>query len=159
MAEKIIRLDSRRDLEAIAWAKELRETDAWFHSARFRQITRLHTSAEVVALRGDLQPDHTIAKQSAIKLHDYLRRLFREKKQEITYGPYSSTGAVRAVMEGIKVLYLGGWATSAKGSEFEDPGADLANYALDRVPKEGGAWVRALIHQDEVQRSRRIRMS
>ena len=159
MAEKIIRLDSRRDNEAIAWAKELRETDAWFHSARFRDITRLHTSAEVVALRGDLQPDHTVAKQSAIKLYDYLQRLFREKKQEITYGPYSSTGAVRAVMEGIKVLYLGGWATSAKGSEFEDPGADLANYALDRVPKEGGAWVRALLHQDEVQRSRRIRMS
>ena len=159
MADKIIRLDSRRDVEAIAWAKELRETDGWFHSARFRHITRLHTAAEVVSLRGNLQADHTIAKQSALKLFDYLQRLFRDKKQEITYGPYSPTGAVRAVMEGIKVLYLGGWATSAKGSEAEDPGADLANYALDRVPKEGGAWVRALLHQDEVQRSRRIRMS
>jgi len=159
MADKIIRLDSRRDVEAIAWAKELRETDGWFHSARFGQITRLHTAAEVVSLRGNLQADHTIAKQAAVKLFDYLQRLLREKKQEITYGPYSPTGAVRAVMEGIKVLYLGGWATSAKGSESEDPGADLANYALDRVPKEGGAWVRALLHQDEVQRSRRIRMS
>ncbi len=159
MAEKIIRLDSRRDIEAIAWAKELHVTDAWFHSSRFRHITRLHTSAEVVSLRGNLQADHTIAKQAAIKLYDYLQRLFRDKKQETTYGPYSPTGAVRAVMEGIKVLYLGGWATSAKGSESEDPGADLANYALDRVPKEGGAWVRAFLHQDEVQRSRRIRMS
>ena len=159
MADKVIRLDSRRDVEAIAWAKELRETDGWFHSSRFRHITRLHTAAEVVSLRGNLQADHTIAKQSALKLFDYLQRLFREKKQETTYGPYSPTGAVRAVMEGIKVLYLGGWATSAKGSESEDPGADLANYALDRVPKEGGAWVRALMHQDEVQRSRRIRMS
>ena len=55
MADKIIRLDSRRDIEAIAWAKELRETDAWFHSSRFRHITRLHTSAEVVSLRGSLQ--------------------------------------------------------------------------------------------------------
>jgi isocitrate lyase len=159
MADKIIRLDSRRDVEAIAWAKELRETDGWFHSSRFRHITRLHTAAEVVSLRGNLQADHTIAKQSALKLFDYLQRLFDDKKQETTYGPYSPTGAVRAVMEGIKVLYLGGWATSAKGSESEDPGADLANYALDRVPKEGGAWVRALMHQDEVQRSRRIRMS
>ena len=159
MADKIIRLDSRRDTEAIAWAKELRETDIWFHSSRFRHITRLHTSAEVVSLRGNLQADYTVAKQSAIKLFEYLQRLFRDKKQETTYGPYSPTGAVRAVMEGIKVLYLGGWATSAKGSESEDPGADLANYALDRVPKEGGAWVRALLHQDEVQRSRRIRMS
>src|SRR5207249_4150822 len=56
-------------------------------------------------------------------------------------------------------LYLGGWATAAKGSESEDPGADLANYALDRVPKEGGSWVRALLHQDEVQRSSRIRIT
>jgi isocitrate lyase len=62
-------------------------------------------------------------------------------------------------MEGIKVLYLGGWSTSARGSDSEDPGADLANYALDRVPKEGGSWVRALLHQDEVQRSNRMRMT
>ena len=159
MGDKIIRLDSRRDLEAIAWAKELRETETWFHSPRFRQITRLHTPSEVVSLRPNLLADHTIAKQAAEKMFDHFQRLFKDRKQEITYGPFSPTGAVRAVIEGIKVLYLGGWATSAKGSESEDPGADLANYALDRVPKEGAAWVRALMHQDEVQRSRRIRMT
>jgi isocitrate lyase len=155
----VTRLDSRRDAEAIEWAKELRETEAWFQSERFGQITRLHTSYEVVALRGSLQEDYTVARQSALKLYDYLQRLFKEKKQETTYGPFSPTGAVRAVMEGIKVLYLGGWATSAKGSDCEDPGADLANYALDRVPKEGASWVRALLHQDEVQRSNRIRLT
>ncbi|HTN70883.1 MAG TPA: isocitrate lyase [Methylomirabilota bacterium] len=159
MGAKVTRLDSRRDTEAIEWAKELRETESWFQSQRFRQITRLHTAYEVVALRGNAREDYTIAKQGALKMHDYLQRLFKEKKQEITYGPFSPTGAVRAVMEGIKVLYLGGWSTSARGSDSEDPGADLANYALDRVPKEGASWVRALLHQDEVQRSTRIRMT
>ena len=159
MNAKVTRLDSRRDTEAIEWAKELRETEAWFQSARFRQITRLHTPYEVVALRGNAREDYTVAKQSAVKMYDYLQRLFREKKQEITYGPFSPTGVVRAVMEGIKILYLGGWATSARGSDSEDPGADLANYALDRVPKEGASWVRALLHQDEVQRSNRMRMT
>ena len=155
----VTRLDSRRDIEAIEWAKELREAEAWFHSERFCQITRLHTAYEVVALRASLQEDYTVARRSAVKLYDYLQRLFKEKKQETTYGPFSPTGAVRAVMEGIKVLYLGGWATSAKGSDSEDPGADLANYALDRVPKEGASWVRALLHQDEAQKSARIRMT
>ena len=159
MNDKVSRLDFRRDTEAIEWAKELRETEAWFQSQRFRHITRLHTPYEVVALRGNLQEDCTIGREAATKLYDYLQRLFNEEKQEITYGPFSPTGAVRAVMEGIKVLYLGGWATSAKGSDSEDPGADLANYALDRVPKEGASWVRALLHQDEVQRSNRIRMT
>ena len=156
---KVMRLDSRRDAEAIEWAKELRETEAWFHSERFRDITRLHTPYEAVALRGSSPEDCAVARQSAVKLFDYLQRLFKEKKQETTYGPFSPTGAVRAVMEGIKVLYLGGWATSAKGSDSEDPGADLANYALDRVPKEGASWVRALLHQDEAQRAARMRMT
>lgn len=159
MTQAISRLDSRRDTEAIEWAKELRETEAWFQSPRFRDITRLHTAYEVVALRGNLQEDCTVAREAATKLYDYLQQLFKERKQEITYGPFSPTGAVRAVMEGIKILYLGGWATSAKGSESEDPGADLANYALDRVPKEGASWVRALLHQDELQRARRMRMT
>jgi isocitrate lyase len=159
MNAKVTRLDSKRDIEAIEWAKELRETESWFQSQRFRQITRLHTAYEVVALRGNAREDYAIAKQAAIKMHDTLQRLFKEKKQEITYGPFSPTGAVRAVMEGIKILYLGGWSTSARGSESEDPGADLANYALDRVPKEGASWVRALLHQDEVQRSNRMRMT
>ena len=159
MNATVARSRIQRDTEAIAWAQEVRETETWFRSQRFRHITRLHTPYEVVALRGSFQEDYTVAKQAAIKMYDYLQQLFREKEQEITYGPFSPTGAVRAVMEGIKILYLGGWATSAKGADSEDPGADLANYALDRVPKEGASWVRALLHQDEVQRSNRIRMT
>jgi isocitrate lyase len=159
MIPNITRLDLRRDTEAIEWAKELRQTEAWFQSQRFRHITRLHTPFEAIALRGNLQDDYTVAREAATKMYFYFQRLFKEKKQETTYGPFSSTGAVRAVMEGIRVLYLGGWATSAKGSDSEDPGADLANYALDRVPKEGLSWVRALLHQDELQRANRIRMT
>ncbi|HEY7317224.1 MAG TPA: isocitrate lyase [Candidatus Binatia bacterium] len=159
MNTRVARLEFRRDTEAIEWAEELRKTEAWFQNRRFEDITRLHTAFEVVALRGSNRENHTLARESAAKMYDYLQRLFREKRQEITYGPFSPTGAARAVMEGVKVLYLGGWSTSAKGSDSEDPGADLANYALDRVPKEGGSWVRALLHQDEVQRSNRMRMT
>ena len=55
MPAKITRLDARRDPEAVEWAKELRETETWFHSERFGHITRLHTPFEVVSLRGTLQ--------------------------------------------------------------------------------------------------------
>ena len=104
MIQNITRLDLRRDTEAIEWAKELRQAEAWFQSQRFRHITRLHTAFEVVALRGNLQDDYTIAREAAIKMYDYFQRLFKEKRQETTYGPFSPTGAVRAVMEGIRVL-------------------------------------------------------
>ena len=83
MPAKISRLDARRDPEAVEWAKELRETETWFHSERFGHITRLHTPFEVVSLRGSLQEDYTIARESARKMHDYLvsrlpRRSFAE---------------------------------------------------------------------------------
>lgn len=57
---KVTRRDSRRDAEAIELAQELRETEAWFHSERFRHITRLHTPYEVVVLRGNLRIDRAL---------------------------------------------------------------------------------------------------
>ena len=40
---------------------------------------------------------------------------------------------------GIEGIYLGGWATSAKGSAHEDPGPDLASYPLEPGARRGGA--------------------
>jgi decaprenylphospho-beta-D-ribofuranose 2-oxidase len=42
---------------------------------------------------------------------------------------------------GIEGIYLGGWATSAKGSQQEDPGPDLASYPLSQVPNEAAPMV------------------
>ena len=44
---------------------------------------------------------------------------------------------------GIEGIYLGGWATSAKGSAHEDPGPDLASYPLSQVPNEAAPIVPA----------------
>ena len=80
---KVTRLDSRRDAEAIEWAKELRETEAWFHSERFRDITRLHTPYEAVALRGSGPEDYALASHAAVKLYDYLQRLLKIKSKKL----------------------------------------------------------------------------
>ncbi len=60
---------------------------------------------------------------------------------------------------GIEAIYLGGWATSAKGSVTEDPGPDLASYPLSQVPDEAAAIVRALLTADRNQSFARARMS
>ena len=63
-----------------------------------------------------------------------LRELFAEHKSITTFGPYSPGQAVTMKRMGIEGIYLGGWATSAKGSTSEDPGPDLARYPLSQVP-------------------------
>jgi isocitrate lyase len=60
---------------------------------------------------------------------------------------------------GIEAIYLGGWATSAKGSVQEDPGPDLASYPLSQVPDEAAPIVRALLTADKNQYFARSRMS
>src|SRR6266487_374856 len=60
---------------------------------------------------------------------------------------------------GIEGIYLGGWATSARGSVMEDPGPDLASYPLSQVPDEAAPIVRALLTADRNQRFARSRLS
>ena len=72
---------------------------------------------------------------------------------------YSPGQAVAQKRAGIEGIYLGGWATSAKGSINEDPGPDLASYPLSQVPDEAAAIVRALLTADKNQTFMRAHMS
>ena len=60
---------------------------------------------------------------------------------------------------GIEGIYLGGWATSAKGSITEDPGPDLASYPLSQVPDEAAGLIRALLTADRNQQYLRSLMT
>ena len=82
----------------------------------------------------------------------------RQGAQITTFGPYSPGQAVVQKRMGIEAIYLGGWATSAKGSLAEDPGPDLASYPLSQVPDEAAGLVRALLTADRNQHFARSRM-
>ncbi len=139
--------------------REVQALREWFTHPRFREITRLYSARQVVEQRGGIQPDYTVAKQAAREFYELLRELFAKRESITTFGPYSPGQAVTMKRMGIKGIYLGGWATSAKGSTTEDPGADLASYPLSQVPDEAAAIVRALLTADKNQRFARSRMT
>jgi len=139
--------------------REVRETQEWFASPRFTGITRLYTAREVVQQRGTIRNDYTVARMAAEAFYDRLRQLFAERKSITTFGPYSPGQAVVMKRLGIEGIYLGGWATSAKGSTNEDPGPDLASYPLSQVPNEAAMIVRALLTADRNQQFLRSRMT
>ncbi|MGE5276567.1 MAG: isocitrate lyase ICL2 [Acidobacteriota bacterium] len=138
---------------------EVGETARWFTSPRFEGITRLYSPRQVVEQRGTIAPDYTVARVAAEQFYDRLRHLFAARKEITTFGPYSPGQAVALKRMGIEAIYLGGWATSAKGSVAEDPGPDLASYPLSQVPDEAAPMVRALLTADRNQRFARSRMS
>ena len=139
--------------------QEVSSTQQWFDSPRFAGITRLYSARQVVAQRGTLANDYTVAREAAAAFYERLRALFADRKSITTFGPYSPGQAVVIKRLGIEGIYLGGWATSAKGSLSEDPGPDLASYPLSAVPDEAAVLVRALLTADRNQRFLRSRMS
>ena len=138
---------------------EVGETARWFASPRFDGITRLHSARQVAEQRGTIAADYPIARVAAAEFYDRLRQLFAERRPITTFGPYSPGQAVAMKRIGIEGIYLGGWATSAKGSVTEDPGPDLASYPLSQVPEEAAPIVRALLTADRNQRFARSRMT
>jgi isocitrate lyase len=142
-----------------SFSSEVEETASWLASSRFDGITRLYSARQVVEQRGTIGVDYTVARVAAEQFHDRLRQLFAEHKQITTFGPYSPGQAVAMKRIGIEGIYLGGWATSAKGSVTEDPGPDLASYPLSQVPDEAAPIVRALLTADRNQRFARSRQT
>ncbi len=155
-------LDTAADIgrdEVMQFQGEIADTEQWMKSPRFEGVRRLYSARQVVEQRGIIPQQYTVASQAAIDMYARLRELFAAKQAIITFGPYSPGQAVAIKRAGIEGIYLGGWATSAKGSITEDPGADLASYPLSQVPDEAASIVRALLTADKNQQFARARMS
>jgi isocitrate lyase len=138
---------------------EIDETRRFMQSERFSGITRVYSPRMIVEQRGNVPTDYTVARVAAERFYARLRELFSQHKSITSFGPYSPGQAVQMKRAGIEGIYLGGWATSAKGSRDEDPGPDLASYPLSQVPDEAAGLVRGLLTADRNQRFARSRMS
>lgn len=139
--------------------QDVAATQRYFESSRFKGITRLYTARQVVEQRGTIPTDYTVAREAAAAFFERLRELYAEQKSITTFGPYSPGQAVSMKRMGIEGIYLGGWATSAKGSTTEDPGPDLASYPLSQVPDDAAVLVRALLTADRNQEYQRLNMT
>src|SRR5450759_5029206 len=142
-----------------SFGDEVTETDRWMQGERFTGLTRAYSARQVVEQRGVIPTDYTVARNAAERFYARLRELFDDRRSITTFGPYSPGQAVAMKRAGIEGIYLGGWATSAKGSADEDPGPDLASYPLSQVPDEAAGLVRALLTADRNQQFARLRLS
>jgi isocitrate/methylisocitrate lyase len=152
-------LQSAATDESASFERELREMKQWFGKSRFKDITRLYSAAQVVQQRGTIEAEYPIAAKAAEEFYNRLRELFAKGEPITSFGPYSPGQAVMMKRAGIEGIYLGGWATSAKGSTTEDPGPDLASYPLSQVPDDASTLVRALLAADKNQKFQRSTMT
>ncbi len=159
MPIKVENLDTLTTTTLSAFDQQVVDAQQWLANPRFDGIVRLHSAQQVAEQQGTIRGDYTVARKAAEDFYARLRELFQQHKQITTFGPYSPGQAVIIKRMGIEGIYLGGWATSARGSASEDPGPDLASYPLSQVPDEAAGLVRALLAADKNQHYARARMT
>ena len=77
----------------------------WRTEPRWARIERSFTAEDVIALRGSLIEEHTLARFGAEKLW----RLLQERTFVRSLGALTGNQAVQQVKAGLEAIYLSGW--------------------------------------------------
>ncbi len=126
-------------------AAELQEI--WDTDPRWDGIERTYTADDVVALRGSVREESTLAHRGAENLwnllhtEDYIRAL----------GAYTGGQAVQQVRAGLKAIYLSGWQVAADGNLAGQTYPDQSLYPANSVPSVVRRINNALIRQDQIE--------
>ncbi len=127
----------------------------WQEDPRWAGITRGYSAADVVRLRGSVQPENTLARLGAEKLW---RLVNGDAKKGYVNSMGAITGgqAMQQAKAGIEAIYLSGWQVAADGNTSETMYPDQSLYAYDSVPAMVRRINNTFRRADEIQWGRGI---
>jgi len=127
----------------------------WVENPRWKNVKRTYSAADVVRLRGSVQPQYTLAQRGAQKLWSLING--SAKKGYVNcLGALTGGQAVQQAKAGIEAIYLSGWQVAADGNTSETMYPDQSLYAYDSVPTMVRRINNAFKRADEIQWSRDI---
>jgi len=127
----------------------------WAENARWTDVKRGYTAADVVRLRGSVQPEYTLARRGAEQLWNLVRG--GAKKGYVNcMGAITAGQAMQQAKAGVEAIYLSGWQVAADGNTSETMYPDQSLYAYDSVPTMVRRINNTFKRADEIQWSRGI---
>ncbi len=127
----------------------------WAENPRWNAITRNYSAADVVRLRGSVQPELTYARRGAEKLFDLIHGGAR-KGYVNCLGALTGGQAVQQAKAGIEAIYLSGWQVAADANTSESMYPDQSLYAYDSVPAVVRRINNAFARADQIQWQRGV---
>jgi isocitrate lyase len=103
----------------------------WAENPRWAGIQRGYKAADVVRLRGSVQPEHTFARRGAEKLWN----LVNTEPFVNALGALTGNQAMQQVKAGLKAIYLSGWQVAGDANSNGEMYPDQSLYSVDSVPK------------------------
>ena len=127
----------------------------WATNPRWTDVKRGYGAADVVRLRGSVQPEYTFARRGAEKLWDLIHG--QAKKGYVNcMGAITAGQAMQQAKAGVEAIYLSGWQVAADGNTSETMYPDQSLYAYDSVPTMVRRINNTFKRADEIQWSRGI---
>ncbi|MEM6327699.1 MAG: isocitrate lyase, partial [Bacteroidota bacterium] len=118
----------------------------WTHDARWDGIERPYTGADVVALRGSLTVEHSLARAGAERLWD----LIHDRPYVNALGAMTGGQAVQQVKAGLEAIYLSGWQVAADANLSTNVYPDQSLYPANSVPTVVERINNALLRADQI---------
>ena len=119
----------------------------WRTHARWQGIRRGYEAADVVALRGSVQPEHTFARRGA----DKLWTLLNETPFVNALGALTGNQAMQQVKAGLKAIYLSGWQVAGDANLAGEMYPDQSLYPANSVPSVVRRINGTLARADQIQ--------
>ena len=127
----------------------------WAENPRWKLVKRGYSAADVVRLRGSLQPEYTLAQRGAKILWEKVNG-GAKKGYVNAFGAITAGQAMQQAKAGLEAVYLSGWQVAADGNTSETMYPDQSLYAYDSVPTMVRRINNTFKRADEIQWSRGI---
>ncbi|WP_223690959.1 isocitrate lyase [Leifsonia poae] len=108
----------------------------WDADPRWSGIRRDYTAADVVALRGPVREEQTLARRGAEQLWELIQRDGRgqDARWVSALGALTGNQAVQQVRAGLEAIYLSGWQVAADANLAGQTYPDQSLYPVNSVP-------------------------
>jgi isocitrate lyase len=127
----------------------------WSGDARWSGIVRDYSAEDVIALRGRVREERTLARRGA----ENLWRLLHDRNEEgseswvAALGALTGNQAVQQVRAGLKAIYLSGWQVAADANLAGQTYPDQSLYPANSVPAVVRRINNALLRADQIASS------
>ena len=121
----------------------------WKTDARWNGVERDYTADDVIALRGSVQEEHTLARRGSERLWS----LIHSEEWVPALGALTGNQAVQQVRAGLKAIYLSGWQVAADANLSGQTYPDQSLYPANSVPSVVRRINNALLRADQIETS------
>ena len=121
---------------------------SWKTDARWNGIQRDYSAEDVIALRGRVAEDSTLARRGAERLWELIHD---ETSWVAALGALTGNQAVQQVRAGLKAIYLSGWQVAADANLSGQTYPDQSLYPANSVPAVVRRINNALLRADQIE--------